>query len=261
MKTHAQWWAGTTLLALGLWYLAVGDRSHAADDKATGGVAMSEDEFKKLVASSVKNIQKALSEKPDKKNTLKAQTAAVMIAAYAQYAQGGPSAADKASLRDAALKLADTIAAGKVDDAKKQTDGLAAAKADPAAKTEPVPILAKSKLDLAKVMRQFGPVVIGGYGIEDRLKKMTALGNKLPEAQMSEEFVLTLLQIATIAALAKDNPPSKNPAGFVKLSEDFRVLATTVADASRMKEGPKAAATLYKMTIHCNKCHDKYRND
>lgn len=242
---HARVWAGMVMLVLGLWFSGL---SSAADDK--GGLVISEDDLKKLVARSTDEIQKALKAGKEKKNVTRAKVQAVMIAAYAQ-------GAGAANVRDAAIKLVDTIKGGKLDDAQKQAEELAALKPEKG-KIEPVAILKKTKTEVSEVMRQFSKPVIGGFGIEERLNKLSAK-KKLPEADLSEDFVLTALQMAAIGDLLKDAPPDKNPKEFQKMAVQMCELCTTLAESAKAKDGVKSAATMYKMTIHCNKCHDRYR--
>lgn len=244
MMKHARGLVGTMVLALGLWLVGL---SSAADDK---GSTISEGDLKKLVSKSVDDIQKALAAGKEKKNATKARVQAVMIAAYAQ-------SAEAANVRDAAIKLAETIKGGKLDDAKKQAEELAALKPEKG-KLEATPILKKTKTEIGEVMRQFSPAAIGGYGIEAQLKKMST-SKKLSEAQLSDDFVLTALQMAAIGELVKESPPAKNPKEFQKLAEDMRGMCALLAEQSKSKDGVASAATLYKLTIQCNKCHDRYR--
>lgn len=244
---HARAWVGMTVLALGLWFVGL---SSAADEKSKDSIPISDAAFKKLVAKSVDDIQKALAAGKEKKNATKARVQAVMIAAYAQNNEAG-------NVRDAAIKLAETIKGGKLDDAKKQAEELAALKPEKG-KAEPVAILKKTGTEVGEVMRQFSPAAIGGYGIEAQIKKMST-SKKLTPAQMTDDFVLQCIQMAAIGALVKDLPPAKNPKEFQKLADEMRVLFSHLSEESEAKDGVKGAATLYKMSIHCNKCHDKYR--
>lgn len=242
---HARAWAGAVMLVLGLWLVGL---SSAADDK--GGLVISEDDLKKLVAKSTDEIQKALKAGKEKKHVTRARVQAVMIAAYAQ-------GAESANVRDAAMKLADTIKGGKLDDAKKLTEELAALKPEKG-KIEHVAILKKTGTEVGEVMRQFSPTAIGGFGIEAHLKKLST-SKKLSEAQLTDDFVLTALQMAAIADLIKDAPPAKNPKEYQKMADEFREMSLSLAESAKPKDGVKSAATLYKMTIQCNKCHDRYR--
>lgn len=242
---HARVWAGAMMLGLGLWFVGL---SNAADDK--DGLVISEADLGKLVAKSVDEIQKALKAGKEKKHVTRAKVQAVMIAAAAQGAGAG-------NVRDAAIKLAETIKGGKLDDAKKQAEELGALKPEKG-KADHVAILKKTGTEVSEVMRQFSPTAIGGFGLEATLKKLST-SKKLSEAQMSDDFVLTALQMAAIADLIKDAPPAKNPKEYVKMADEFRAMSASLAESAKPKDGVKSAATLYKLTIHCNKCHDRYR--
>lgn len=241
--------AGMALLALGLCVVAVRD-NRAADDK--GGIPITEADLKKLVKATTENVQKALAAGKDKKSVAKARVAAVMIAAYAQHAKAG-------AVRDAALKLADAVKAGKLDEAKKQAEALAGLKIETAGTLAAVPLLKPSQTAIGEVMRQFASPGDGGYGIEAQLKKLTS-SKKLSEAQMGDDFVHTAFLLAAIGDLLKEAPPAKNAKDFQKLADELRSLGALLAEQSKSKNGAASAATLYKLTIQCNKCHDKFKD-
>lgn len=260
MRTDARWWAVSTMvLTLGLWFLPAGEPGKAADAK-DGGLPIAEGDFRKLVAHSTKVIQKALSDKPDKKNLDKARLAAVMIAAYAQYAQGGPSEQEKGTLRAAALKLADTIKAGKTADAKKQADALATLKPDASAKPASGSLLKDAKMELGDVMHQFAATSEGGLGIDGQLKLLNGSAGEIPKAKLTDELAMTSYQIAAAAELAKEHTPDKNPEQFKMMAENVRETAVDMAKATKDKDGPLALKVVYKLSINCNKCHQKFRD-
>jgi hypothetical protein len=264
MRTHLSWkWAGIAVLALGMWWLAGAETSTAADDKEAP-LPIAEADFNKLVDQNVKIIQKTLGETKSKVNTNKARAAAIMIAAYAQYGQDGASAEQRATLRDAALKLAGLIEKGKTDDAKKAADALAGLKADAKAKPGPVPILKQADVDkIDIIMRQFNIAAVGGYGIENHYKKLTGSGGtkkELPAAAMNDDLMLMAYRTAAIAELVKEFKPDKNAKDFQRFAEDTRLLAVALAQATKKKDGPAALAVVYKLTISCNKCHDKFKD-
>lgn len=264
MRTHLRRkGAGIAVLLLGVWWLAGAETSNAADDKEAP-LPIAEADFNKLVDQNVKIIQKTLGEKTSKVNTNKARAAAIMIAAYAQYGKGGASPEQRATLRDAALKLAGLIEKGKADDAKKEADALSSLKPDAAAKPEPVPILKKANVDkIDLIMRQFNIAAVGGYGIENHYKKLTGSGGtkkELSAAAMNDDFLLMAYRTVAIAELVKEFKPDKGAKEFQKYAEDMRVLAVALAEATKKKDGPTALAVVYKVTISCNKCHDKFKD-
>jgi hypothetical protein len=241
--------AGVAALALGMVVLS-SDRGVAADDKADG-VSMTDAGYKKLVKDASELVEKGLSEK-GKVGTGKARLGALLIAGYAQYGKGDAAA----GTRDNAIKLADAIKGNKADDAKKLLGALEEGKG----KEGKVAILKEAKAAPADVMRAMSPTKIGGQGIEDHLKKMTAMKNKIAEGQLTDDFVAELEEVAVICALLRDSPSGKNPKDFATLAENSRDLAVKTAEAVKKKDGVLAASQLYKLTISCNKCHDKYKD-
>lgn len=250
---RAMAWAGMAVLAMGIGFFAV-DRSFAADDKADG-VNLNEAQYKKALAQASELVKKGLGEK-GKTGTAKARLGALLAAGYAQYSSAAAEG-DRAATRDAAIKLADLVKGGKADDAKKLADSLE--KPDGKGKAGKVAILKDAKATPGELMRAFSPEKIGGQNIEDHFKKLTAMKNKIADGELSDALALELDESATIFAILRDNPIGKNPKDFAKLAEDSRDFAVKTSDAVKKKDGVLAASQLYKLTISCNKCHDKYK--
>ncbi|MGE3808977.1 MAG: hypothetical protein AB7K24_30305, partial [Gemmataceae bacterium] len=104
MMQQCRWAAGLAVLA-GIWLIA--GKSEGQDPPKDQAI-VNADVFKALVVDAANNIQKNL-DKKDKKTLRKLQTEAALIAGYAQFTHGGPTAAERAGIRDAALKLAAAI--------------------------------------------------------------------------------------------------------------------------------------------------------
>src|SRR5262249_43903047 len=94
--------------------LTVAGSTTAADGDAP---LLPDGDYPKMVKYAVKGIQDALKGSPDDTKATKAHTAAVMIAAYAQQNLSGADGQQRATVRDAALKLAETIKAKKFPEA------------------------------------------------------------------------------------------------------------------------------------------------
>jgi hypothetical protein len=249
--------AGLLGLALGIVFLS--SAGGAADDKDSPGVPVSEAEFKKLVDGSVKTVQGVLKGTPDRKALNKARTAAVMIAAFAQYAktEGG----DKTALREAGLKLYEAIRGNKLDEARQLVESIAKGVPEGGAAKEGG-IMARLELEPGEVMRQFAAQSAGGNGGEALLKKMTAITKReLPAKDMNDDFVLLALRIATMAELMKEHKPSEDPKAWPKFAEELRKNGLDLAEQARKKNGSAAFARVYEVTLTCNKCHKKYRGD
>ncbi|GIW78692.1 MAG: hypothetical protein KatS3mg105_0499 [Gemmatales bacterium] len=229
---------------------------HGADDAK--GIPITEAEYRKLVKSTVDEITKTLA-KTDAKSKQKARMAAIFLAAYAQHTTGGPGAAERATMRDAALKLAQTIAAGQIADAKKQASALLTLKADPNANTAPLSIMKVAKLKVDDLMHQFGPPARGGYGIEFRYKKLTGLGNKLPNETLDDEFLSSAYRVAMSFAILKNYKHEDDPDKFRKYVDDAYQATVDMIPEVRAQNGPRTAPLLYKLTIVCSRCHNDFR--
>lgn len=247
--------AGMAVLALGMVAFSV-DRGLAADDKAEG-VNMTADQYKKALTQAGELVKKGLGEK-GKAGVGKARLGALLAAGYAAYASEGGSDADRAATRDAAIKLADLVKSGKADDAKKLAGSLE--KPDGKGKAGKIAVLKEAKAGAGDVMRAFSPEKIGGLGIEDHFKKLTAMKNKIADGELNDALAVELDQAAVIFAMLRDAPTGKNAKDFAKLAEDSRDLAVKTSDAVKKKDGVLAASQIYKLTISCNKCHDKYKD-
>jgi hypothetical protein len=251
-------WAGLAALILGIGLTSFTERTGAAD-AAGAGIPASADDYKKLVAQAADVAKKGIDEK-GKKGLTKARGAAIMIAAYAQYADQGGPAGDRATVRDAAIKLADAIKANKLDDAKKQAGAIVDLKADPAAKPEAVAILKAAKGQPGEVMRLLNTPTVGGLGAELHFKKLTSIKKEIPAKELNEEFLNEAFLTAAMLSLLRDNPPAKNPKQFVKFAEDAQGFAVRLVEAIKKKDGVAANQSLYELTKSCTRCHDKYRD-
>lgn len=257
MRTLARLlWGSMVLATLGVWLFS-GESSSAADGTQPAGVAISEADFKKLVKKSADDCIKALGEK-DKKAQAKARTAAVMIAAYAQYADSGASPELRATLRDAALNLAGTIDRGNTAEALKLAEGLASLKPDPKAKLGPMPIMKQAKLPLSLIMRQFNTTTAGGHGIEAHYKLLTGRVKELPAKDMTDNLILTAYQCAFVAEMIKASEADE-PKVWAKYCDDLRGQSLELAAACQKKDGPAGFSAVYRVLRICNDCHKKYR--
>lgn len=242
--------AGMMAVALGIAAFSVG----AADEKG-GGVNVTDAQYKKALVQSTELVKKGLGEK-GKAGAGKARLGALLAAGFAQYSTVG-SEEDRAATRDAGIKAADLVKSGKGDDAKKIAEAFE--KPEGKGKAGKVNVLKEAKGGTGDVMRAFSPEKIGGQGIEDHFKKMTAMKNKIADGELNETLALELDEAAVIFALVRDNPPAKNGKAFSDFAEVSRDLAVKTSDAVKKKDGVLAASQLYKLTISCNRCHDKFK--
>ncbi len=250
----------TMVLAVGLWLLA--GPGTAADSKSP---AVPEADYPKLVDHQLKVLEdtlKVLQESKDmsekKKMTQKAHCTAVMVAAVAQDTSAKDPAL-RASLRDAALKVAALVKAGKIDDAAREAAGLKNVKADPAAKTEKIKLL-DVHINLEELMTQFKLPKAGGQGIESALLKLGADKKKMIPAAAMTDSLLNMAYLSAVAAdLTEEHKPAKDGKDWVAYSQDMRKGSSELAEAVKAKDGKAAFTALSKANTSCSVCHDKFR--
>jgi hypothetical protein len=250
---------GVLALSLGIGLVAF--HSKAADDK---GSAVPDEDYAKLVAQSSKVIKDALAgEEPTLKDATKAKTAAVMIAACAQT---GPMSPQRATMRDAALKLAEALEkakdSGKFDDARKQADELANLKPDASAKTTPVTPLIEKHIYIEELMSQFKIPRAGGLEIEKKLINLGSTGLRtkmLPPEAMDDQVLIMAYQTALAGKLTQEHKPDDNVKTWLKYAETMEKSAQELAVAVKAKNGKEAFIAINKLNDSCKNCHDDFR--
>src|SRR5262249_34826479 len=139
MMKHTQQGAGLIALALGIWFLAIPSSTAGG---GAGAPMLTDAQFNELVKRAAVDVDEGLKDWKDSKtkqtdkvhHLRKARGAAIMIAGYAQANMGSANAKERASLRDAALKLAALIEKESLPAARKQLDEIkAGVKANPGA--------------------------------------------------------------------------------------------------------------------------------
>jgi hypothetical protein len=229
---------------------------NAADDK---GPLVPPADYPKLVEQSVKVIQEALTGEPDGKAIEKSKVAAVMIAVYAQNGPGSP--AERATLRNAALKLSEAIDDEKFADARKLVGELLSLKADPNAKDTPVEIM-DNYVFIEEAMGQFKLARAGGLEIERDLLKLGSAGLKakaLPPDSLNDKLMLMAYQTAMAAKLAREYKTDKKQQDWNKYCEEMQKAALDLAGAAKAKDGKAAYMAINKLNASCNDCHEIFR--
>jgi hypothetical protein len=243
-----------------------------ADDKALA-TALPEAQYKALVQRALDSAQKGLqgiqdpaTKEKQKKSLLKqARGAAVMIAAYAQQSQTSANAAERAALRDAALRLAATLKEGKYADAQKQLEGLKSPpKPDPKADPKPVDLLQHT--DVHEIMKQFSPL-LGGVKLERELIRDYLDDSKdktLPAKALNDDYLALVYQTLVIGELIKNHTPKpkagKGPRDWAQYNREMQDGLTALAEAVKKKDGKAAFAALNKVDTACVQCHKPFRD-
>src|SRR5262249_22306270 len=218
------------LLAAGILMVSLAGSGSAADPK---GQLLPDDDYPKMVKYAVKSIQDALKGTPDDVKATKARTAAIMLAAYAQQNLGGADGQQRATVRDAALKLADTIEKKKYADASKQAGAIATVAADPNAKKEKVAI--EKQIPVRDLMNQFNHPPDGGYGI-DRQFYAYRLGmkQKIPTDELKESLLVMAYQVAITAEMVNSKTPKSKEKEWDNHSSEVMKGAVMLAEAVKM---------------------------
>jgi hypothetical protein len=182
-----------------------------------------------------------------------------MIAAYAQANLTGPDAAQRATVRDAALDVAALVKDKKFPEALKKAETLTDLKADPHAKKEAVPL--GKVIEIDDVMWQFRSTKLGGLGLEDRFNDL----NGSPDTaslvrELTPQLVLDAYLTAVAAELTAAHMPKENAKDWKALSDEMRNRSLELAAAARKKDGKAAFQALGKLNRSCDKCHQQFRN-
>ena len=258
MSFHPRKWAWAiqgTALILCIWSFSVASTSSAAD---SDGPLLPDADYPKMVKYAVKGIQDALKGTPDEIKATKAHTAAVMIAAYAQQNLSGGDAQQRATQRDAALKLGDSIKAKKYADAIKQAGALPTLAADANAKKEKVKLLGEH-IGFRDVMNQFNHPPDGGWGIHRELYALQ-LGMKgtIPANELREPLLLKAYQVGVAAEIAQTKVPKTKEKEWSTYAGNLRTGAVELADAVRGKDGKGGLDAIAKVTNSCTNCHKAF---
>ncbi|MBY0526343.1 MAG: cytochrome c [Gemmataceae bacterium] len=234
----------------------VGDAADAKD------AALPDAEYPKLVERAVAVIRQSLKDKPDKRGIDKSRTAALMIAAYAQENLNGADGARRATVRDAALAVADLIVNAKdYPKALKLAETLPNLMANEKAKKEKIPLLGKGA-DYDDLMVQFRASARGGFGIEARFEELGAHPDRAISAKELNESFLSDIYLSAVAAevIAAYVPEDKAKAKqWQALSLAMRKESFVLADAVKAKDGKAAFKALNQLNRTCDKCHKDFR--
>src|SRR5262245_58378106 len=215
--------------------------------------------YGKLIEPSVKLIEASLAGEPTKRAAEKARVAALMLAEFAQQNLAGADAAQRATVRDAALDIAALVKDKKYADAVKQAQGLAKLPAKPDAKKERVKIFG-DLMELDELMGQFRGCKVGGLGIETLFDKLSASKDGVvPAAALTEELQLTAWRTAVAAELARDHVPKMAQKDWLAYADSMQKSARELADAATARNGKAALEAVNRLNLSCNQCHQKFR--
>lgn len=243
--------------AIGLLGLALGTfpGGSSAADPPSSMPAVPDQERDQLIADSIKTIEAVLNGKPDKPGMLRAQTAAIMIAAFAQYGTAGANTAQRAGQRDTAVALAEAIKADKLDEAKKLVTSIKTAKSDTSkyGKTK----LLDEKIELEPFMNQFASVRSGGLGIEKKLEDLED-AKSLPADSLPEWLAIANRSIV-VADMVKAHPQEKKQKQWEGFADAMAKRADELAKAARAKDAAKTLAAGQALSKSCNDCHTVFK--
>jgi hypothetical protein len=235
-----------SLLALGIWFLTFSGVGTAADPKDPLIPAA---DYDKTLEAEVKVLEEALKAPKDKGQPLKAKVAAILVAAIAQDDLSGANAGQRATVRDAALKVYELVDQKKFDDAKKKAEELLTLKADPAAKAMKVKL--SDKVSAADLMTQFSPPK-AGLGYEKVL-----IG--LDKGKVDEKTPIIAQHVAIIAELTRQITPDKTPKKWEDFADSMRANSIDLAAAAVKKDTKAVKAAVSKLNSACGDCHGIYR--
>jgi hypothetical protein len=244
-------------LAAGLLLLTVAERPGNA---GAPGPILPDSEYPKMVKYSVKGLQDALKGgNPKEELVVKARTAAILIAACAQQNLDAADGQQRATVRDAALKLADTIQKKNFAEALKQAEALASLPADPKAKKEKLKLI-DTHVQFRDLMYQFKRPPDGGWGIDSKLYAYRlGMKSKIPFADFNDTFLMEAYQVAVTADIVMAREVKDKQKEWETIASDLRAGALQLAGAVKDKDGGSGMEAVTKVTTTCTRCHKAFR--
>lgn len=240
------------ILLLGMGMLSIAGLGRAAE--GSEGV-LPDEYYPKMLNHLTKGVQDALKGSPKAEQVGKARTAAIMIAACAQQNLNGADGQQRATIRDAALKIAQAIDAKDYDAARKLTGELAMLKADAKAKKEKIKLI-DDHVNMHGLMNQFNHPPEGGWGIHREFYGYQ-LGMKgtIPATDLNEKLTLKAYQVAVTADLMSVKVPKMNNKEWATYTADMRQGALNLVNAVKAKDGKAGLEAVARVTNSCTNCH------
>ncbi len=248
-------WVVRALMASGLLGCAIiwAVPGGAADPKKD----LDDADTKAVMEFNAKVLQDTLSQqKLTRALKMRASTAAKMIALTAQSGRGAQTA-QLATIRDAALKIAEQIDNDKIDDARAQAKDLLSIKPDENAKLGALKVI-DTKARLEDIMNQFASDRVGGLDIENKLDEWDEKG--LP-AKLGEVAAISN-QLHIVFDAVKDHTADQKH-GTQKQWDNFvdeaKKQAKELGDAARKDDKPATRKALTAMNKACEDCHKVFK--
>ncbi|MGE3807022.1 MAG: hypothetical protein AB7K24_20350, partial [Gemmataceae bacterium] len=119
-------------------------------------------------------------------------------------------------------------------------------------------IMKKANLDHTDLMKQFSAPP-AGYGIELHFKKITGLGNRIPEKEFTPELLDEAYKAAVAMHMLKTYKFADNPKVFSKMINGALEPSARWAEAVGKKDGAGGSRMVYETTLACGACHNKFR--
>lgn len=248
-RQQRRWAIQGLVLATGVWLLSSGSR--AAD---APGQVLPDSEYPKMLKYASKGIQDALKGTPKDEMIIKARTSAIMAAAYAQQNLEGAEGQQRATVRDAAMKIVESIDARKYTDAIKQAAALPTLSADAGAKKEKVKLI-DDRIKFRDMMNQFNHPPEGGWGIHREFYQYQLGMKGIPANALAEPLLLKAYQVAVTADLVGLKVPTKNQKEWATYASNLKTGALELADAVKAKDSNAGIGGITKITNSCTGCH------
>jgi len=230
----------------------------AADPKGPG---VPDSDYPKQLSQSVDVIREALKGEVGRRQADRAASMAVLIAVYAQQNLLGEDAAQRATVRDAALQVVQKIGKKDYAAARKQAQTLTTLKADPKAKKERV-ALPPEGVTYKELMQQYRAESFGGLGHEDLLTEMGASpGNDVPAKKLTAQALHSAYHSAAMAEVVAAHVPKMKADEWKRSCEAMRAHALDLAAAIKAKDGKAAFKAVNELNRACDKCHQTFRRD
>jgi hypothetical protein len=273
---HARRWGPVVLiLVLGV-ALVGGGRAADVPRPVSGEIVLARvepDELTKYLHGVIREALKPPA--PDDKAVAKARATALLIAARAQSGHGARGPAERAALRDNALKVQKALGENKLAAARKYADTLLEVSGLP---SDPRRVALNDLIELDEVELLMRGRRFGGLGIgpptpannRDSIEiKFIMLARKAPAAADLDREAAELARAAAVAGGMADlldaytpakKVGNKDPNDWKAQTAEMRAGAALLEAAAKAKDPNRVRAAAVRLTASCNTCHEVFRD-
>lgn len=219
--------------------------------------------YAKLVEQALKAAKESLTDDSGRNAPArrKAESAVILLAAFAQDNLAGKDGQQRATLRDEALKILSLIRSQRIQEALKQLDALRAIRSNPEVKLAKRP-LSEHFSCFGDFARMFRRAKYGGWGIESRFLELEFSSREegaIAARDLNEDLLLTSYQTAVMAEIHSEFQEMRRLQNWKEWGDYMKVVSLQLAEATAKKDGVRALAEISKLNASCATCHQAFR--